>query len=699
MDKELDILKKKLEREKNARKQAEAILEAKALELYNTNQELVNLNSSLENLISQRTESLLLSELQYKTLVQNLQVGILLEDSERKVILANLEFCNLFSLSIEPETLKGINYNHVADLFGGLLSDKENFNVRVEELLENNKIVPKEIIYLKNGKILNRSFVPIFSNGKRISLLWKYEDITEQVKIDDLIRKSEEKYRGIIENMELGLLEVDNNDIILKAYPKFCELTGYSKDELLGFKAMDILLPDDQLRQLVKQQNENRKEGQAGVYEIPIKRKNGEIIWLIISGTPVYNSNGEITGSLGIHLNITASKKTQEALIEANKIAEQARQHEKRFLANMSHEIRTPINGIIGMSHLLSDTELTDQQNEYLGGLMYSADILMSLISDILDISKIEAGEMEMSEQEFSLKNLLTSILFTFKPKLKENNCSLDFKIDSEIQTNVIGDTTFLTQILMNLVSNAVKFTKNGQVLIEINLLCRLGDVLMTEFKVTDTGIGIKSEDLDNVFELFKQANSSIKGEFGGTGLGLAIVKQLVKIHGGEIYVDSTIGKGTTFTFTLPLKDSRNFESTKKETKTKLNSKLEGAYILVAEDNLMNQKYLIGLLKKWNFRYELATNGFEALEFCKSQKFDLILMDIEMPKLNGLEATKSIREDFGNPNNGTYVLALTASAMTEDIEKFKLYGFNSFLLKPFTPDQITSKLNEILIQK
>lgn len=543
-------------------------------------------------------------------------------------------------------------------------------------------------------KLLEAKALDLYRANENLKKL--NESLEKQIKErTEALQYSEEKYRGIIENMDLGLIEVDNDDIIRKAYKRFCELTGYEEGELIGKKAADVLLPDEDFRRIIAEQNANRLDGETGVYEVPLKKRNGEIIWVIISGAPIIESNGKVTGSVGIHLDITERKRTQEALEEARKVAEDARRAEKRFLANMSHEIRTPINAIIGMTHLLYDTNPNKKQVEYLSAINYSADLLLNLVSDVLDISKIEAGEMKLSEQTFSLKDLINSTLQTFRLRLQGKDVKLVLEFDEEIENDVIGDSTFLTQILMNLLSNAVKFTEKGKIGVQVSLLCRLGDFLMTEVKVFDTGIGISPQSLGRIFDSFKQADQDVKVKYGGTGLGLAIVKQLVNLHGGEISAESTLHEGTTFTFTLPLKDSHQQTKKLHSLTESISEDWKNYHVLVVEDNLINQKYVEGLLLKWKMSYKIANHGIEALEFLENEDFDIILMDIRMPEMDGYETTIAVRKLEGNANQHIPIVALTASAMSDEVDYAFEIGMNSYLTKPFTPDQ----LREVLEQK
>lgn len=544
-------------------------------------------------------------------------------------------------------------------------------------------------------KLLEAKALDLYRANENLKKL--NESLERQVKErTEALQYSEEKYRGILENMDLGLIEVDNQDIIRKAYKRFCELTGYEEHELIGQKAAEFLLPDEDFRRLIAEQNANRLDGETGVYEVPLKKKNGEVIWVIVSGAPIIESNGKVTGSVGIHLDITERKRTQEALEEARKVAEDARRAEKRFLANMSHEIRTPINAIIGMTHLLYDTNPNKKQVEYLSAINYSADLLLNLVSDVLDISKIEAGEMKLSEQTFSLKDLINSTLQTFRLRLQGKDIKLVLDFDDEIENDVIGDSTFLTQILMNLLSNAVKFTEKGKIGVQVSLLCRLGDFLMTEIKVFDTGIGISPQSLGRIFDSFKQADQDVKVKYGGTGLGLAIVKQLVNLHGGEISAESTLHEGTVFTFTLPLKDSKQQSKKLHSLSEPVSEDWKNYHVLVVEDNLINQKYVEGLLLKWNMSYKIANHGIEALTFLQNENFDIILMDIRMPEMDGYETTIEVRKLEGNANQDIPIVALTASAMSDEIDYAFEIGMNSYLTKPFTPDQLRQVLEQKL---
>ncbi|MBP6618713.1 MAG: PAS domain S-box protein [Leadbetterella sp.] len=696
MKQEIELLERKISRERDARLQAEKILEAKAFELYEVNEKLHKLNLELEAKVLERSESLMRSQIQYKLLIQNLQSSLLLEDENRKIVIANKNFCELFHIPLSPEELTGVDCTTSAEQSKHLFKEPEAFVERIDSLLNSKKIELKEELITADNRILERDYIPIFSGEKYLGHLWLYNDVTEQKAVQNLLQQSEEKYRGIIENMELGLMEVDNHDVIQKVYQRFCKLTGYEEYELLGKKAADILLPNELFKGLIAEQNEIRRSGEPGAYEVPLKKKDGEIIWVIISGAPIKDGNGKVTGSVGIHLDITERKRTQEALEEARATAEDARNSEKRFLANMSHEIRTPINAIIGMTHLMYDTKPNEKQTEYLSAINYSTDLLLNLVSDILDISKIEAGEMKMSENIFSLKDLLNSTLQTFQIEARTKNIELTFEYDDDISNEVIGDATFMSQIMLNLLSNAMKFTKKGKIGIQVSLLCKLGEFYMTEFKVSDTGVGISENEINRIFDSFKQANETVKTTFGGTGLGLAIVKQLVNIHGGEITAESTLGEGTVFNFTLPLKDSGQKTKVVTDLSVNISESWKNFLILIVEDNEMNQKYVTGLMEKWGLRYRIASDKGEVLEMIDAYVFDLILMDILLPDTNGYWLTEYIRLKEKNLNQNIPIIGLSATAMNEEIEQAYAAGMNGYVTKPFRPDQLKVVLEETL---
>lgn len=528
----------------------------------------------------------------------------------------------------------------------------------------------------------------IYENGEMIGSRNLLRDVTERINAEKALRESEEKYRGIIENMELGLMEVALDQTIIRPYPIFCEMVGYTAEELIGKNAEELFLPKE-FKQTLHEQEAERRQGKAGVYEIQIKRKDGRRIWVLISGAPIKDKKGKVIGSVGIHYDITARRELEQNLSRAKDRAEKAQLAERQFLANMSHEIRTPMNAVIGMTHLLYETTPSKTQKEYLDSLRFSADSLMGIINNILDLSKIGAGEVEFEYKPFDLVQLLHSLQRTFQFKVREKPISTVLDIDSQIKNLVIGDSTRLNQIFTNLLGNASKFTQRGTIGIRAEVLSESPEEYIIEFQIHDTGIGIAQEKQEAIFHNFKQADLKITREFGGTGLGLTIVKELVELQSGSIRLESELGRGSTFIVTMPFKNSGVPISEKvvypEGSSTDIEAVLKDLRVLLVEDNLMNQKLASRILEKWGATYKIAGDGLQAVEASKANVYDLILMDIHMPHMDGCEATIAIRGDAENPNQGTPIIALTAAALLEEKTRALNAGMNDFVTKPFSP--------------
>ncbi len=627
------------------------------------------------------------------TLITSLESGILVKDEQQRVILANQLFCDMFGIQDAPEQLIGQDYSRSVEFIKGSMEDPEAFAQQVEQLMQDRQAVTGEEIRMVNGRILERDYIPIFLKEQYMGHLWKYTDVTDKYLARERIRRSEEKYRGIMNNMELGLLEVDHNQTIIRSYERFCQMVGYAEEELVGKHAADLLVAPE-FRNVINQQQITRKQGNASSYEMQLIRKDGSRIWALVSGVPILDEEGKIVGSIGIHYDLTERKQLEEELARAKRIADEARLAEKQFLANMSHEIRTPLNAIIGMSHLLFDTKPDQQQREYIDILKTSANFLHSLISDLLDMTKIEAGRIEVHARPFDLTGLLRSIQKVFEMKLKDRAISIDVMLDARISGDFVGDDVMLNQILMNLVGNAEKFTEEGSIQITARLKKQEAAKYWIEFAVVDTGIGIPKEKLDLVFQKFKQVNPH-GHKHKGTGLGLAITKELVEIQGGTIAVRSHVGEGSQFTFTLPFGKSETPSEpvVVAPGNVPLCDDTLGCHVLIVEDNLMNQKYITSLLTKWNVPYTLALDGKHAVEEAKKQRFDIILMDIQMPIMDGYEASVAIRSSH-NPNQNIPIIALTASAMLDQKNLALEAGMNDFLTKPFEPAQLRSLLQQ-----
>lgn len=569
----------------------------------------------------------------------------------------------------------------------------------MEELaLLKRKLVREKLARKAAETILEERALELYESNEKLRKLNNELELKVEKRAKQLI-KNEEKYRQIIENMELGLLEVDNDQIIIRAYDWFCDMTGYSQEELIGKNAAEVLVPNQRHLAVIDQEQRKRKKGQAGVFEIQIQHKLGHLIWVMISGCPVYDEEGQVIGSVGIHYEISRQKKLQKALLQAKKTAEKAQKAEQLFLAKMSHEIRTPLNAIIGMSHLLNATNPNDEQKEYLKILGDSSNILKLLISDILDFSKIQAGEINIQKSEFNLTELILRLQNAIQSQIEGYAVKVKASIDPRLSTMVIADELMLNQILINLLSNARKFTKEGEIKISVTILNETEDKLDLSFVVSDTGTGFSPEKKELIFQNFKQISNEGQEEINGTGLGLAIIKQLVELQSGRITVDSEVNKGSIFSVFLTYeKGGLPKKKVDRIDQHQISEKFENQRILVVEDNYMNQKYILTLLSKWNLNFSIAEDGIAAIAITQKEKFDLIFMDISMPRLNGYKATEQIRK-ASNLNHGTPIIALSASAFVDNKEKAMKMGMTDFLCKPFEPEGLLRIISQYIAKR
>ncbi|MFT5833048.1 MAG: PAS domain S-box-containing protein [Cognaticolwellia sp.] len=516
-------------------------------------------------------------------------------------------------------------------------------------------------------------------------------------------------------NERLRLLEsviVNANDAVIiasvnKKIPEimyvnraFVEMSGYEESEVQK-KGFGIFVGEETDRIEVQGIADAFRDFESIKSELIFYRKDGTPYWVGISIVPLKDKNGKTTHFVSIQRDITERKEAEQDLIEAREAAEQARLAESQFLANMSHEIRTPMNAVIGMTHLLMDENLSPKQLDYINALKFSADSLMGIISDILDLSKIGAGKLDFEQKQFNLYELLNSLQKAFKFKLKQKELNVEFILNENVDNDVVGDPTRLNQILTNLLGNSEKFTLEGEIGVRMKILEEDSTKYLLKFEVYDTGIGIEPNKLELVFENFKQANSQIHRKFGGTGLGLPIVKNLVELQGGSIWVDSEIGKGTTFSFILPFTNSgiRSQASNLEEDVMGqlLNDEvLRTAKVLIAEDNPMNQKLISEIMRKWKVNFEIASDGQIALDKLTEKVYDIILMDVNMPKMSGYEAAESVRNDCFNLNHKTPIIALTAAALQSEKEKVFDSGMNEFVSKPFVPAHLKKVMIRLL---
>ncbi len=389
-------------------------------------------------------------------------------------------------------------------------------------------------------------------------------------------------------------------------------------------------------------------------------------------------------------------KKSYNQLEELAIKANAASQAKSSFLATMSHEIRTPMNGIIGMISILKQSELNFEQKDSLNIIDFSANNLLAIVNDILDFSKIESGQIELESIPFDLHRSIEDIIKLMSFKTTDKNIALKREIEEKVPVYAIGDPVRINQIILNLTNNAIKFTEKGSVKIKLEELSSSENEILLKISIIDTGIGISKEAKTNLFNEFFQAHNSISRKYGGTGLGLAISKKLTELMGGEIGVESKLGEGSTFWFTfnvLKCTQEKFLQSKYQPIIKKMEQKLE---VLVAEDNLINQKIVMANLKKMGHKVDVASNGQIAVELFKQKAYDIILMDVQMPEVNGIQATQAIRQIEENEGKKPiYIVAMTANVLKEDIEHYLEIGMNTCLSKPFKVEELVNILNQI----
>ncbi len=679
--KEIQLLKNALFREKKARKQAEGIMELKSLELYETNKKLKVLNEDLKFWNHQK-------EREFQNIVES-SVDIIFK----------IRLTGIFSY-VNPATEEITGYSAVE-----LLSMNFTQLVRPDykrklilhylnqiETKQESSVIDFPIVN-KNGReiwIRQTTWLIIFDNEVR-ELNSLARDITEIKKANENVIQSEEKYRGVIENLELGILEVDLNDKIIKAHPKFCQMVGYNEEELLGNSPVDLFLENDS-KHVMLSQNKKRLNGHSEAYEIKIKKKNGDFIWTIISGAPFYDTAGNILGTIGLHLDITKRKTDESKLMLANEIAQASSKAKEMFLANMSHEIRTPLNAVIGLSQMLKKTELDNEQNNYVKTILKSADNLLLLVNNILDVSKIESGNINLEKTPFNFKKTIENIVASSKYQAISKGINLDINLSKKVNNYYLGDPLRLSQILINLINNGIKFTSKGYVKLNVTVSKSdgLNDLILIE--VIDTGIGISKENIEIIFNKFKQANNKTSRIYGGTGLGLSICKELVELHNSQLKVRSELGKGSNFSFSISLNKTVKTNTKRNDFFDTIDwSKIS---ILMAEDNLVNQFVALKIIESWGAKIDVVNNGEQAIEqLIKKQEYDLILMDVQMPILDGISATIQIRKSLFI---STPIIALTANAIKGDKERYIKAGMNGYIAKPFKEIELKNELIRIL---
>ncbi|MFP4091691.1 MAG: PAS domain S-box protein [Cyclobacteriaceae bacterium] len=599
-------------------------------------------------------------------------------DVSGKIVYANDKACQNIGLSKEEILQKDIREIEV------IFREEGSWEAHVEELRRCDSMFIEGAHIRRDG-----SSFPVETSVKLVEISGKsyvvamIRDISERKKQQHFVNQ---------------VIDTDPNVIFVKDWEgnfllvnqALADLYGISKEELINRNNSHVHTnteETDEYQRIDRQVISTRTEI---TLEEPFTTKDGITKWYQTTKKPFINEKGECC-VLAVCVDITQRKKDAEELIRAKKAKEQ-------FLANMSHEIRTPVNGISGMLNLLSETPLNEEQRKYVEAIQGASKNLRVIVDDILDLSAIESGKLRFEKIGFKPDYQISAVISSFAMTASQKGIQIRQRLDPATQQVFLGDPVRLNQILINLISNALKFTYRGEIMVSTRLLREENELCYIEFGVKDDGIGIPTEKLEEVFESFRQADTSVSRRFGGTGLGLTICKQLCEMQGGGISVESEPGKGSVFRFVIPYQKGTHEDLLRQKTglqqadKQESASPLSGLRVLLVEDNDINRIYARSILAKKGCQVDIAENGLIALEKIRRKAYDVVLMDVQMPVMDGFEATKTIRTQLNPPKSEVIIVALTANAIKGDQEKCLEAGMNDYLSKPFEPEELYNML-------
>jgi len=673
-------------------------LETSKEEIESANEKLTTTNQELQTRNDLLNEAYDYSEAVFATIHE----PMIVLDKNLRVKSANKTFYETFDA--KQEETEGMRLYELGN---------KQWNIpRLKKLLEN--ILPKnshfhhfEITHTfpnigEKTMLLNARRIVQKMNHEELILL-AISDITEQTTARRKVEDIEYRFRSLVEQTIYPFLILKGEKLVLElANAPLLKIWNIGK-EALGKPLLEAL-PEmkDQpnmalLYDVLHNSTIHYNLEQPACFQQT--NEENETVFFNFVYQPYKENDGTVSGVIVFASDVTVQiralqkvKESKKELMEANVVAENAVKFKQQFLSNMSHEIRTPLNSILGFANVLLKTELNIEQKEFLQAIKTSGKSLNLLINDILDLAKVDAGKMTFENQPFELRKTIHSILYSFDLKVKEKNIDLIEVYDDTIPTLLLGDSVRLNQIILNLIGNAIKFTDKGEVTLCAKLLNQNMESVTLEFAVTDTGIGIAPHKIDSIFNLFEQAELSTANSYGGTGLGLAIVKQLIEAQGGSIRLTSTVGEGSTFSFILTF--DKTAEQLEEEVKLlKLDPAIKNMRVLVAEDVALNQLLIKIILSDFGFNFDIVSNGKLAIEKLETTSYDIILMDLQMPEMNGFEATKYIRKTL---KSDIPIIALTADVTTADVAKCKEFGIDHYISKPIDENLLYSKIVELV---
>jgi PAS domain S-box-containing protein len=638
-----------------------------------------------------------LNNVELREFIHALKIGICRTTigAGAEFVFTNLTFTAM--LGYKKEELLG---RKVADVFAESKEFKEILaQLKKDALLDNYEVMLRRksggAVAVSLGITAERD-----AHGAIHFLDFVVEDITKQKEIEKDLTRSRELFKVIFDHSAAAITVTDKDEKIIAWNPFAEQMFEMTREDLFN-KPVKDLYPEREWRKMRKLKI--REKGSLSGISTEVIKKDGTLLDVDASISIIKDLKGEVAGSIGILRDTTKQRRTQEMLLKAKMEAEEANSSKSLFLAKMSHELRTPMNAIIGMLDLTLDTGLSDEQHENLKVAKDAAGNLLRLINDILDLSRAEAGKITIETIEISLAEIIRSVCRGLQVLAQNKNLYLSWNVSDQIPPLMMGDPVRIRQIIINLVNNSIKFTHKGGVTVGVSLLARYAEDCEILFAIKDTGIGIPKEKQGRIFEVFSQADEQTSRRYGGTGLGLAISKKLAEIMGGRVWVESEEGQGSTFNVVVRLRISTTpIELRAAPAELAHASAQEDVgrlRILLAEDNLVNQKIAVRVLEKRGWEVVAANNGKEALEAISKTRFDMILMDDQMPEMSGVEAAIIIRTEEKQTGLHLPIIAMTANAMAGDRERYLAVGMDGYVSKPIDRDQLFREIINLVKQR
>nr|WP_320017241.1 response regulator [uncultured Desulfobacter sp.] len=665
-------------------KKAEKIASAQVKNAEKAQKKLLHYKAHLESLVKDRTERLEESENYTHLILQSMAEGVFVTDTKGRCTYANEAAQKMLGYEI-----KELVDHNIHDLFHHSNDDgsphlRETCPIYLAYTQGITSFRRDEIFWRKDCSFFYTSYTSVPQRkGKAImGSVVVFRNITARKKTEDALRKSEEHLKTILMTTNEGFFWVDNEARFLSLNDTMCKILKRPRENILGKTLFDFL--DKENTAVLNEQLKRRVTGQMGVYDLSFNLPNDSKVTCLLHATPLYDENGVKKGSFAMVSDITYRKKMEEELILARDKAEAATQAKGEFLANMSHEIRTPMNAVMGMTHLALQTDLTPKQRDYLNKIQISANSLLGVINDILDFSKIEAGKMTMESIDFNLDEVLENLSTMIATKIREKEeVEVLFNTETDLPRQLMGDPMRLSQILVNLANNAIKFTERGEIVVSTKVLSRANHVTVLQFSVRDTGIGLTKKQMAQLFTAFSQADTSITRRYGGTGLGLSICQRLVEMMNGKIWVESTYGKGSTFYFTAAFKTVREARGGCHI----LPPELRDLKALVVDDNATSREIFQNMLESFSFNVTLAASGEEGLEEIEKsvggRPYDIVVMDWKLPGIDGIEASKRIKKN-SRLTHIPLIILVSAYGREEIMWQAEAAGLDGFLIKPIS---------------